>query len=58
MPTLPWEPGWKVGMLPGGYREAQGCLFEHSPLLPPQLRTVLLWIFTASNQAENLSGQH
>lgn len=44
-------------MLPGGYWEAQGCFFEHSPLLPPHLRTVLLLIFTASNQAEKFSGQ-
>lgn len=45
-------------MLPGGYREAQGRLSEHSLLLPPQLRSVLLLTFTASNQAENFSGQH
>lgn len=31
---------------------------EHSLLLPPQLCTVLLQIFTASKEAENFSGQH
>lgn len=54
----PWELGQEVGMVPGGYQEAQGRLFEHSLLLPPQLRTVFLLIFSASNQAENFSGQH
>lgn len=57
MLTLSWGLGQEVGMLPGRFWEAHGCLLEHCPLLPAQLRTALR-VLTAPNQTQNFPAQH